>query len=114
MNTESIPTEWINGLLTILAKKGDLSLPGNYRGIMLLETAYKIVEIIINDRLLPIEEGLASEHESQCGFRPGRGCTDSIFTVKLAMKKRREHSLESWLLFLDLVKAFDRVPREIL
>ena len=30
------------------------------------------------------------------------------------MKKRREHSLESWILFLDLVKAFDRVPRELL
>ena len=30
------------------------------------------------------------------------------------MKKRREHGLESWILFLDLVKAFDRVPREML
>ena len=30
------------------------------------------------------------------------------------MKKRREHGLESWILFLDLVKAFDRVPRELL
>ena len=113
-HTELTPTEWEKGLLTILAKKGDLSLPGNYRGIMLLETAYKIVAIIINGRLLPIEEGLAPEHESQCGFRPGRGCTDAIFTVKLAMKKRREHGLESWILFLDLVKAFDRVPRELL
>ena len=30
------------------------------------------------------------------------------------MKKRREHGLESWILFIDLVKAFDRVPRELL
>ena len=30
------------------------------------------------------------------------------------MKKRREHSQETWILFLDLVKAFDRVPRELL
>ena len=57
-HTELTPTEWEKGLLTILAKKGDLSLPGNYRGIMLLETAHKIVAIIINGRLLPIE-GLA-------------------------------------------------------
>ena len=110
-NTELTPEEWEKGLLTILPKKGDLSLPGNYRGIMLLETAYKIVAIILHERLLPIEEGL-EYHEGQCGFRPGRGCTDAIFTVKLAMKKRREHGLESWILFLDLVKAFDRVPRE--
>lgn len=32
----------------------------------------------------------------------------------MAMKKRREHSKETWILFLDLVKAFDRVPRDML
>ena len=40
--------------------------------------------------------------------------TDAVFTVKTALKKRREHGLETWVLFLDLVKAFDRVPREML
>ena len=110
--SELPPTEWETGLLRIIAKKGDLSLPGNYRGIMLLEAAYKIVCIILHGRMLPIQEGL--DHEAQCGFRPGRGCADAVFTVKLAMKKRREHGLESWILFIDLVKAFDRVPRELL
>ena len=81
---------------------------------MLLETAYKIIAVILNSRLQIIEEGLAEEHEGQCGFRTERGCTDANFTVKMAMKKRREHGLESWILFLDLVKAFDRVPRELL
>ena len=50
-NSEITPTEWENGLLRILPKKGDLSLPGNYRGIMLLEAAYKIVCIILHGRL---------------------------------------------------------------
>ena len=79
---------------------------------MLLETAYKITAIILHDRLRPFVEGL--EHKAQCGFRPGRGCADGVFTVKLVMKKRREHGLESWILFLDLVKAFDRVLRGML
>ena len=30
------------------------------------------------------------------------------------MKKRKEHNLESWVLFIDFVKAFDQVPRETL
>ena len=108
------PSEWERGLLTILAKKGDLSLPENYRGSVLLEAAYKIVaSSILHQRLLPIEEGL-SDHEAQCGFRPGRGCSDGVFTVKMALRKRREHGLESWVVFIDLVKAFDRVPRELL
>ena len=30
------------------------------------------------------------------------------------IKKRSEHGLPTWLLLIDLVKAFDRVPRELL
>ena len=35
-------------------------------------------------------------------------------TIKTAIKKRSEHGLESWVFFLKLVEAFDRVPRELL
>ena len=107
-----VPEEWNVGRLIVLPKKGDLSLPKNYRGIMLLEITYKVVANILHARLLPIEEQL--DHEQQCGFRSKRGCVDLVFTIKSAIKKRSEHGLESWVLFLDLVKAFDRVPRKLL
>ena len=109
-NTESPTAEWDVGLLKILPKKGDLSKPGNYRGIMLFEVSYKIIAIIIHGRLQPIVASI--DHEPQCGFRRGRGCQDAIFTVKMAMKKRGEHSVETWILFL--VKAFDRGPRDFI
>ena len=41
--SEVLPCSWEVGLLSILPKKGDLSLPGNYRGIMMLEVGYKII-----------------------------------------------------------------------
>jgi hypothetical protein len=110
--SEEMPEAWETGLLAILPKKGDLSQPGNHRGIMMLEVCYKIVANILVERLKPIKESL--DHEAQCGFRGGRGGSDGIFTVKQAINKRREHGLETWVLFLDLVKAFDRVPRELL
>ena len=100
-------------LISIMLKKDDLSKPGNYRGIMMLEVFHKIAGNIILDRLKPIQE-TQLDHESQNGFRPQRGCFDAIFTVRQVMKKRREHSLETWLLLIDLVKALDRVPRELL
>ena len=110
--TGDVPAEWETGLLAILAKKGDLSQAGNYRGIMMLEVAYKIVANLLHARLEPIMEKL--DHEAQCGFRRWRGCSDAIFTVRQLLSKRREHGLETWVLFIDLVKAFDRVPRELL
>jgi hypothetical protein len=32
----------------------------------------------------------------------------------MAIRKRRERQLETWVVFLDLVKAFDRAPRVLL
>ncbi len=32
----------------------------------------------------------------------------------MALQKRKEHNLETWALFIDLVKAFDTVSREAL
>ena len=57
-----------------------------------------------------MKEGL----EEQNGFMPHRGCRDGIFSLKLALQKRREHGLGTWAVFVDLVKAFDSVPRETL
>ena len=49
--------------------------------------------------------------EEQNGFMRQRGCCDGIFTVKMALQKRHEHGLGTWAVFIDLVKAFDSVPR---
>ena len=111
--SEQLPESWAIGLLSILPKKGDLSLHGNYRGITMLEVAHKIVAQILLARLKVIKESKKHlEHENQCGFRNGRGCSDGSFTIKALLNKRREHNLEMWVLFLDLVKAFDMVPIE--
>ena len=81
----------------------------------MLEVAYKIVAQILLARLKVIKESKKHlEHENQCGFRNGRGCSDGSFTIKALLNKRREQNLETWVLFLDLVKAFDMVPRELL
>ena len=110
--TEEVPPQWEECLLKILPKSGDLSQPGNYRGIMLLEVLLKVVKQLLKARLQPIQESL--DHESQCGFRPNKGCSDANFVIRLCVKRRREHGLETWVLLLDLVKAFDRVPRSLL
>jgi len=43
-----------------------------------------------------------------------RGCVDSIFCLKQLIKKRAEHGKKTWLLLIDLVKASDKIPRELL
>ena len=50
------PEQWKTGLLKIIPNKGDLSQPGNIRGVMLLEVAYETIAKIVHSRLVPIAE----------------------------------------------------------
>jgi hypothetical protein len=43
-----------------------------------------------------------------------RQSADATFTLKTALQTLREHDQESWVLFVDLVKAYDTVNREML
>jgi len=83
---------------------------GNWRGIMLLDAASKIVHAIIASRLTRLLE--ARRMEEQNCFMPHRGTTDDIFSLKILLQKRKEHGLSTWVVFIDLVKPFDSVPRD--
>src|SRR5437899_466007 len=50
----------------------------------------------------------------QFGFSPGKGTTDAIFIVRQVQEKLLGKQKELWIAFVDLKKAFDRVPREVL
>ena len=52
-----------------------------------------------------VPEFLPCQGLSQNGFSSGRGCADGSFCIRQALKKRREHGQESWVLFVDLVNA---------
>ncbi|SVD79318.1 uncharacterized protein METZ01_LOCUS432172, partial [marine metagenome] len=76
----------------------------------------KLVSAIIGRRLTSVLTGNKERPgvglEDQNGFMPGRGTTDGSFCVRTVLLKRREHRQHTWAVFVDLVKAFDSVPRD--
>src|SRR5271163_1044603 len=49
----------------------------------------------------------------QFGFMPEKGTIDGIFVVRQMEEKHKAKSVKLYYAFVDLEKAFDRVPREV-
>jgi len=50
----------------------------------------------------------------QFGATPGVGCQDGLFTLKTLLHQRQQHNLESYVIFADLVKAYDTTIHDLL
>ena len=106
---EKIPDEWRKSVLIPIYKgKGDSKECGNYRGIKLMSHTMKLWERIVEARLS--KEVVISDQ--QFGFMPQRSTTDAIFGLRTLMEKWREGQKELHCVFIDLERAYDRVPRD--
>jgi hypothetical protein len=89
--------------------KGD-RLCSNYRPITLLNVAYEIFTIFINNRLSSIVE--SKLEDCQMGFQPNRSTIDNIFIVRQIIEKCHEFNIELYNVFIDYTQAFDSVYRD--
>lgn len=105
--------DWHVATLKLLPKKGDPQLPKNWRPICLLDILSKVNSSIIASRLdkyLIEEIGL----QEQNGFSSARGCVDCTAALKIALQNLHSVNQEAYVVFVDLVKAFDSVNRTML
>ncbi|KAF0046078.1 hypothetical protein F2P81_002607 [Scophthalmus maximus] len=109
---EIIPSDWKDGLIAIVPKKGDLRECNNYRGIMLQSTPGKVFNRIILERLRKgADERL---RENQAGFRNGRSSSDQIATLRIIFEQSIEWNASVYVNFIDFEKAFHSIDHVLL
>jgi len=87
---EGWPEDWKEGVVVPIWKKGDGKRVENYRGITLLQTAYKIYTTILAGRIRKEMEEKKVLPPSQAGFRKGMGTVDHIYVLNYLINKKVE------------------------
>ena len=52
--------------------------------------------------------------DMQLGFMPGKGTTQVLFILRRMQEKFRKREQKLYMCFVDLEKAFDRIPRKVI
>lgn len=109
--TGHIPTEWEESIIINLFKgKGDAMERSNYRGLKLLDHVMKVLERVL-EKVIREQVDI---NAMQFGFMPGKGTSDAIFILRQMQEKYLNKNKKLYFAFVDLEKAFDRVPREVI
>lgn len=114
MSTGQFPEVWKSSLVCPIHKAGPKDDPSNYRPISLLPTFSKLLEKVVNQRLVGFLEQKNLLHHRQFGFRKGISTEDAVSSLVRRVCSLLDDGNPCIGVFLDLAKAFDTVSTPIL
>jgi hypothetical protein len=91
-------------------EQGDVQSCTNYQGIKLMSHIMKLWERIIEHSLRRV----TNVTENQFGFMSGSSTMEAIFLIRQLMERCREQKKDMHMIFIDLVKAYDKMPRNVM
>ena len=108
----SWPTQWRGGrMVPVYKRKGDPQECDNSRGILLADHASKALAGAVKRAV----DAPYSAHMPECqhGVVAGKGTEVASHLIRTAIDVAKLQRLSVFVLFIDLVKAFDRVIRQL-
>ena len=111
--TEQMIEDWSLAIsIRLFKNEGDKKIRDNYRGISLWVVTRKLLSHVVLNRIQTIvDEQLL---EQQVEFRANRSTIEQTSSLRIVMKKYKQHKKPLHLCFIDIQKAYDSVNRDLL
>ena len=110
LSESKIPNDWNIANVTTNFKKGKTCDAGNYRPVSLTSYVCKILESIIKDSIINHINVNNLLNESQHRFISKRSCLTNLLQFIETVTDYVDQGYPVDVIFLDLQKAFDKVP----
>ena len=112
VRAERVPLPWRGGRVVNLFKgKGSSTKADNFRGLLVSDHAGKVLTGALQKEITPAYQRFVGY--DQYGGVPGLGTAQASHAVRSFLDATKMLKLSSAVLFLDLVKAFDKAIREL-
>ena len=112
LDTGDVPSDWRQANISPIYKKGDRSVPSNYRPVSITSICCKVIEHIICSHVLDLYDNHNILVDAQHGFRAGRSCETQLIITCHDLAKSLDDRQQVDAVVLDFSKAFDRVPHQ--
>lgn len=113
-NKGVFPSSLKRAIITPVYKSGDRDEISNYRPISVLSVITKIIEKLLNTRLIKYLDRFDILSPFQFGFRQGKSTEDAVTALTSEIVEHLDSKKKCISVFLDLKKAFDTVSVPIL
>ena len=108
------PSSCKQALVQPVNKKRDHSNPSNYSPTALTLAVTKVFKTLLNSHFIKLLESNNILSDHQYGFRKARSTGDLLFYLTHAWSSSLRNFGESFVVALDISKAFDRVCHKVL